>query len=118
VTRAAVLVVFWLLAAGTSCRTPEAKGKTVWVMPADLACVDDADCTIRDADFECCCNCGDGCPPGTEPFAISKRAAATWSARCEGFICTMEACDAPPGKRVEDFRAVCVNRACERRPKG
>ena len=116
-TRGSWLVVFSLLAAGTACRSPEPRAKAVLVMPADLACANDDDCTIRNDDFDCCCDCGAGCPLGTEPFAISKRADAAWSARCHGVMCTGIACDDPAGKRIEDFRAVCVNQACERRPK-
>jgi hypothetical protein len=98
-------------AAPVSCRTQEAK--KVWVMPADLACAADDECTIRNADLGCCCECS-ACRTG-EPFAISKRANAAWDESCAGAMCTMDACVDPVGRRVEDFRAVCVNHACERR---
>ena len=105
------LLIF--LSAG-SCQKRET-GK-VWVMPADLACATDDDCTIRKMNFDCCCEC-DACA-SDQPFAISKRANTAWDARCAGAMCTMEACLDPAGHRVEDFRAVCVNHACERRAKG
>jgi len=116
VTRGPWLVVFALLAAGTACRSPEPRGKAVLVMPADLACSSDADCTIRDADLGCCCSCS-ACIGAAEPFAISTRANAVWEKDCAGAVCTMDACENPAGHRVQDFRAVCVNRACERRAK-
>jgi len=107
-----LLLLSVLCASAAGCRTSEAK--TAWVMPADLACVTDDECTIRRTDLDCCCEC-DACAGSTGPFAISKRANAAWDARCAGAMCTMEACVEPVGRRVEDFRAVCVNQSCERR---
>jgi hypothetical protein len=106
-----LLLLSVLCASAAACRTSEAK--KVWVMPADLACASDDDCTIRKAELDCCCECY-ACA-STAPFAISKRANADWNARCAGAICTMDACEDPVGRRVEDFRAVCVNQSCERR---
>jgi len=116
VTRGPWLGVLALLAVGTACRSPEPKTKTVWVMPADLACDKDDDCTIRDADYGCCCSCH-ACRGAGEPFAISKRANARWEEACAGAMCTLDYCENPVGHRIEDFQAVCVNRACERRVK-